>query len=55
MRCGPCRSVRNRSGTSLTAGMPEFWFMMQLAMLAGFLTSYPANAVLIGAGIKESM
>jgi hypothetical protein len=22
---------------------PTFWFMMQIAMLAGFITSYPAN------------
>jgi hypothetical protein len=21
----------------------EYWFMMQIAMLCGFLTSYPAN------------
>jgi Domain of unknown function (DUF4396) len=34
---------------------PRFWFMMQIAMLAGFLTSYPVNWWLIRAGIKEKM
>jgi hypothetical protein len=33
----------------------EFWFVMQIAMLAGFLTSYPVNWWLIKAGIKERM
>jgi len=26
---------------------PVFWFMMQLAMIAGFVTSYPVNWWLI--------
>jgi len=34
---------------------PVFWFMMQIAMLAGFATSYPANGWLIRKGIKEAM
>jgi hypothetical protein len=34
---------------------PVFWFMMQIAMIAGFLTSYPVNCWLIHKGIKESM
>ena len=34
---------------------PVFWFMMQIAMLAGFLTSYPVNWWLLRAGIKEKM
>ncbi|MFP3707993.1 DUF4396 domain-containing protein [Paraburkholderia sp. SIMBA_009] len=34
---------------------PEFWFAMQLAMLAGFATSYPVNWWLISAGVKEKM
>ena len=34
---------------------PEFWFAMQLAMLAGFVTAYPTNWWLIRAGIKERM
>ena len=34
---------------------PVFWFMMQIAMLVGFLTSYPVNWWLLRAGIKEKM
>lgn len=34
---------------------PEFWFAMQLAMLAGFATSYPVNWWLIRSGVKEKM
>lgn len=34
---------------------PRFWFMMQMAMLTGFATSYPVNAWLIRRGWKESM
>lgn len=32
-----------------------FWFMMQIAMLCGFATSYPVNAMLIKKGIKGKM
>ncbi|NWG46101.1 MAG: DUF4396 domain-containing protein [Alphaproteobacteria bacterium] len=42
-------------GTPLEVTMPEFWFMMQIAMIAGFLTSYPVNGWLIRTGIKEAM
>jgi hypothetical protein len=34
---------------------PVFWFMMQIAMLAGFFTSYPVNWWLLRSGIKEKM
>jgi hypothetical protein len=34
---------------------PVFWFMMQIAMVAGFFTSYPANWWLLKRGIKETM
>lgn len=34
---------------------PIYWFMMQIAMLIGFLTFYPANWWLIRKGWKESM
>jgi hypothetical protein len=34
---------------------PEFWFAMQLSMLAGFCTSYPVNWLLIRKGVKEAM
>jgi hypothetical protein len=33
----------------------EFWGAMQLAMIAGFVTSYPMNRWLIRVGIKERM
>ena len=32
-----------------------YWFLMQVGMLLGFLTSYPANSWLIKHGIKEGM
>lgn len=32
-----------------------FWFMMQIAMIAGFATSYPMNRWLIKSGLKEPM
>lgn len=34
---------------------PVFWFLMQLGMVIGFATSWPVNAWLIRAGIKEAM
>jgi hypothetical protein len=34
---------------------PEFWFAMQVAMVAGFATAYPVNWWLIRAGLKEAM
>jgi hypothetical protein len=34
---------------------PLFWFMMQIGMLAGFVTSYPVNGWLLRRGLKESM
>jgi len=34
---------------------PEYWFLMQIAMICGFLTSYPMNYVLIRMGWKEKM
>jgi Domain of unknown function (DUF4396) len=42
-------------GRELDKSDPVFWFMMQIAMLAGFLTSYPVNWWLVRAGIKEKM
>lgn len=46
---------RNVLGAPLLVNSPEFWFMMQIAMLFGFATSYPVNWWLIRAGIKEAM
>jgi hypothetical protein len=34
---------------------PVFWVMMQVAMLAGFVTSYPVNVALLRRGLKEAM
>ena len=42
-------------GINLTTDTVEFWFMMQIAMLFGFATSYPANWWLIRIGVKERM
>lgn len=33
----------------------EFWFVMQVAMVAGFATAYPVNWWLVSSGIKERM
>lgn len=42
-------------GVRLTTNTVEFWFMMQIAMLCGFATAYPANWWLIRSGLKEKM
>lgn len=39
----------------LRADQPEYWFMMQIAMLLGFATSWPMNRFLVGVGLKERM
>ncbi len=41
--------------TSLRTNTVEFWFMMQITMICGFITAYPVNWWLIRAGIKEKM
>jgi hypothetical protein len=46
---------RHAFGTRAEVDTPEFWFAMQLAMLAGFATAYPVNWWLIRSGIKEKM
>ena len=42
-------------GHELKKTSPVFWFMMQVAMILGFLTSYPVNWWLIRKGVKEAM
>jgi hypothetical protein len=42
-------------GAPLDVGRPEFWFLMQIAMLAGFAASYPVNWGLLKTGLKEKM
>lgn len=46
---------RRLFGAELRVDSFEFWFMMQIAMLCGLLTSYPVNWWLIRAGVKEAM
>jgi hypothetical protein len=46
---------RHLLGLRVEADSFAFWFMMQLAMIAGFGTSYPVNWWLITHGIKERM
>jgi hypothetical protein len=41
--------------TPLEPDSVEFWFVMQLAMIAGFATSYPVNWWLLRRGVKERM
>ena len=42
-------------GARLATDTAEFWFMVQIAMLFGFATSYPVNWWLIRSGTKEKM
>jgi hypothetical protein len=42
-------------GPHLKANEAVFWFMMQIGMVIGFFTSYPANILLIRRGWKEKM
>jgi hypothetical protein len=42
-------------GVKLATDTPEFWFMMQIAMLCGFVTAYPVNWWLLHKGLKERM
>jgi hypothetical protein len=44
-----------REQGGLDKGDPVFWFMLQIAMLAGFVTSYPVTWWLVRVGIKEQM
>jgi hypothetical protein len=42
-------------GQLAAVGSVEFWFAMQVAMIAGFVTALPVNWLLIHAGWKERM
>jgi hypothetical protein len=42
-------------GHELSKARPEFWFMMQIAMLCGFVTAYPVNWWLLRHQLKEAM
>jgi hypothetical protein len=39
----------------LHPGSPVYWFLMQIGMIIGFFTAWPANVWLIRRGIKEAM
>jgi hypothetical protein len=39
----------------LTPFMPAYWLLMQVGMVIGYATSYPANWFLVRAGIKVAM
>lgn len=39
----------------LDPGSPVYWFLMQIGMVIGFFTAWPANVWLIRRGIKEAM
>ena len=39
----------------LHPNQPQYWFMMQFAMIAGFLAAYPMNYFLVKTGVKEAM
>lgn len=39
----------------LTPASPVYWFLMQIGMIIGFGTAWPANVVLIKRGVKEAM
>ncbi len=38
---------------TVNAGMPLYWFMMQIGLTIGLLTTFPVNVWLIRAGIKK--
>jgi hypothetical protein len=42
-------------GNELDKGSVVFWFMMQIAMLSGFITAYPVTWWLLRRGVKEPM
>ena len=48
----PIYIFRSLIGVALCVDMVEFWFMMQIATIFGFLTAYPVNWWLIRAGEK---
>lgn len=42
-------------GPHLHPDSPVYWFLMQIGMIVGFATAWPANVWLIRSGIKEAM
>ncbi len=46
---------RIAAGGAFSPLTPEFWFVMSVALLAGFLTAYPMNWWLVANGLKHGM
>jgi hypothetical protein len=46
---------RNAIGGKFSPLTPEFWFVMSMALLSGFLTAYPINWWLVANGLKHGM
>jgi hypothetical protein len=42
-------------GGRLEPLMPQFWFVMSMALLAGFIVAYPMNWWLVARGLKHGM
>ena len=42
-------------GGTLNPLMPAFWFVMSMALFAGFITAYPMNWWLVAKGLKHGM
>jgi branched-subunit amino acid transport protein len=55
MAIGQFAILRPVYGAIAPVDSPEFWFVMQIAMLAGFATAYPVNWWLVDTGAKEKM
>lgn len=43
------------AGGRLAVASPQFWAVMQVAMVVGFVTAYPVNWWLVRVGVKERM
>lgn len=50
-----CMIVFSMTFKALKPTNAAYWVLMQLAMVAGFITTYPVNWWLIGRGVKEKM
>jgi len=51
----PFLDISSPARLQLRADTPELWSTMQVAMIFGFLTSYPVNWRLLRTGLKERM
>ncbi len=51
----PMHDKLSPPGHPLTPFDPRYWLGMQVAMICGYLTSFPMNRFLVTAGLKERM